>query len=155
MNARSVSIRAGRRFGMRKTIGAACMMAAMLDCATAQRMMRPTIKRAAGPFRRAARSPGPVAGFDPGDPYNAAFGFNISHSGNNVTLKLVRGGKPELLAFEGTFESERSITGNAFDVLAHPENPQPTTAKITVLDADRIELGGTQITRATPDRRQY
>jgi len=126
------------------------MMAAMLDCATAQPYERPTIKRGGAVSESRPDLQGLWLVFNPGDPYNAAFGFTISQSGNNVTLKLVRSGKPELLAFDGTFESERSISGNAFDVLADPDNPQPRSAKITVLDADRIELGGTQITRATP-----
>jgi len=150
MNARSVSIRAGRRSGITKTMGAACMMAAMLDCATAQPYERPTLKRGGSVSEGHPDLQGLWQVFDPRDPNNARFSFNISQSGVDVTMKLVRSGKPELVAFEGTFESGQSIAGNAFDVLAHPDNPQPRAAKITVLGADRIELGGTAIVRATP-----
>lgn len=149
MNARSVSKRAGRRFGMRKTTGAACMMAAMLGCALAQSYERPTLKRDSAVTESRPDLHGLWVARYPNDPKAILAYFDVAQSGDRVIVSLMPTGKPPIVLFEGSFQSNTTLAGRAIDITSSPENPKYVRQTVTVRDANHIELDAhTLLTRA-------
>jgi hypothetical protein len=87
---------------------------------------------------------------DPGNPQTIMADFTISQAGDDVVMRLLPVEKPDMVVYEGTFESSTVIAGRQRDMRAPEENRwQPL--KVTVTDANHLQLGtGLTLTKAAP-----
>jgi hypothetical protein len=87
---------------------------------------------------------------DPRNPQTIMADFTISQAGDDVVLRLLPVEEPDIVVYEGTFESSTVIAGRQRDMRAPEENRwQPL--KVTVTDAKHLQLGtGLTLTKAAP-----
>ena len=88
--------------------------------------------------------------FDPGSPQTAVSDLTISQTGDGVVIRWLPPEKPDIVIYEGTFESNTVIAGRQLDTRAPQENRwQPL--KVTVADANHLQLGrDVTLTKASP-----
>jgi hypothetical protein len=76
--------------------------------------------------------------------------FAISQAGDGVTIRWLPVEKPDIVMYEGTFESGAVIAGRHLDTGAPQEN-RWVPLKITVLDANHVQMDqGLILTKAVP-----
>jgi len=87
---------------------------------------------------------------NPRSPQTVMASFNVIQSGDRFTLQALLPGKPEMTVFDGTFESNEVITGQALDTKSPPNNPRWVPLNVRVRDGNHLELdAGLILTRAT------
>ena len=83
---------------------------------------------------------------NPADPKTIMAYYTVSQSGNGFTMTYLPAGKPEIVMFEGSFESNALVAGKA-----QGDTLRWTPAKIGVPDANHLKLeDGPMLIRATP-----
>ena len=68
-------------------------------------------------------------------------GFTVLQEGDSVTILLDRPGKPNLVMFEGNFETATRIVGKSRGPSASDVNPYWVPETFTVVDATHLKAG--------------